>query len=445
MEEDKKIEIYTGDSLSNTIPTSNTEEIVTTSYKPTEAESLRLQAQADQEEKAAIDRNKLKDEEKGLYGSLSDFGSYVGKSLKNFATEFPNKVEEAYNDPKRRFALMLSLKTLDEASRYKPLTEARSPLGQIAKNVTDVISEDIALKQKTRKLDIEEVKATAALKKALQGPNRMYASPAEKAMEKDIENFQKAEDIRLAGKNVLEQRFDLMRSAATKGQTLPTGLVEDALLPIKEVLLFLKPEDRNKYDQLISDYTGKDISRMSLQDQVTFQQQLNSLTTQAAIAYAKNLYPVSEKDLEQLFKGFGSGRLTGEALTRLIASQKATDEFADLNATTYFDLIKKDPGNLQAKIDARKIVESQLKTQNEKLVNPEILKKLYGIDDPKQASNFQLSTAKYYSQIAPTVPRDKDINLYSSIKESREKDVIQQKQIGDQILREFNQSRKTVK
>jgi len=440
MEEDKKIEVYTGDSLSNTIPTSNIQEGTVL----TGEDALRSQVQADQETQAAVERNKT-EENKGLTGTLSDFGSYVGKSLKNFATEFPNKIEETYNDPKRRFALMLSLKTIDEASRYKPLTEARSPLGQIAKNVTDVISEDVAQRQKTRKLDIEDIKATAALMKAKQGPNRMYASPAEKAMEKDIENFQKTEDIRLGSKNVLEQRFNLMQAAATKGQTLPTGLVEDALLPVKEVLLYLKPEDKNRYEKLLTDYTGKDINRMSLQDQVTFQQELNSLTTQAAIGYAKNLYPVSEKDLEQLFKGFGSGRLTGEALTRLIASQKATDEFADLNAKTYFDLIKKDPGNLQAKLDARKIVEFQLKEQNEKLANPETLKKLYGIDDPKQATNFQLSTAKYYSQIAPTIPKDKDINLYSSIRETREKDVIQQKQIGDQILKEFNQSRKPVK
>lgn len=439
MEEDKKIEVYTGDSLSNTIPTSNIQEGIVLKGE----DALRSQVQADQETQAAVERNK--EEDKGFTGTLSDFGSYVGKSLKNFATDFPNRIEETYNDPKRRFALMLSLKTIDEASRYKPLTEARSPLGQIAKNVTDVISEDVAQRQKTRKLDIEEVKAMASMKKALQGPNRMYASPSEKAMEKDIENFQKSEDVRFTGKNALEARFDLMKAAATKGQTLPTGLVQDALLPVKEVLLFLKPEDQNKYNQLLSDYTGKDINAMNMTDQVTFQQQLNSLTTQAAIGYAKNLYPVSEKDLDQLFKGFGSGKLTGEALTRLIASQKATDEFADLNAKTYFDLLKKDPGNLQAKLDSRKMSEAQLKEQNEKLVNPEILKKLYGIDDPKQATNFQLSTAKYYKEISPTIPKDKDINLYSSIRETREKDVIQQKQIGDQILKEFNQSRKPVK
>lgn len=436
MEEDKKIEVYTGDSLSNTIPTGTV---------LTGEDALRSQVQADQENQVVVEKNKKVEEDKGFTGTLSDFGSYVGKSLKNFATDFPNRIEETYNDPKRRFALMLSLKTIDEASRYKPLTEARSPLGQIAKNVTDVISEDVAQRQKTRKLDIEEVKATAALMKAKQGPNRMYASPAEKAMEKDIENFQKNEDVRFTGKNALEARFDLLKAAATKGQTLPTGLVEDALRPVKEVLLYLKPEDQNKYNQLITDYTNKDINAMSLQDQVTFQQQLNSLTTQAAIGYAKNLYPVSEKDLDQLFKGFGSGKLTGEALTRLIASQKATDEFADLNAKTYFDLLKKDPGNLQAKLDSRKTTETQLKEQNEKLVNPEILKKLYGIDNPKQATNFQLSTAKYYKEISPTIPKDKDINLYSSIRETREKDVIQQKQIGDQILKEFNQSRKPVK
>lgn len=444
MEEDKKIEVYTGNSLSNTIPTSNTEEIVTTSYKPTEAESLRLQAQADQEEKAAIERNKLKDEEKGLFGSLSDFGSYVGKSLKNFATEFPNKVEEAYNDPKRRFALMFSLKTLDEASRIKPITEARGPLGQWAKNVTDVIAEDVALKQKTRKLDIEEVKATASLKKALQGPTRMYASPAEAALTDDIKEFQKAEGVRLPQKNILEARFDLLKSAASKGQTLPVGIVDEALLPLKQISQYLKPEDKNKLDDLSGKIGKTSISNMTRDEQIAFQEQLNSLTTQAAIGYAKNLYPVSEKDLEQLFKGFGSGKLTGESLARLIASQKATDEFADQNAMNYFEIVTKEPGNLQARLQAQKITEAQLKQKNEKLVNSEALKKLYNIDDPKQATNYQLSTAKYYSQIVPTIPKG-DINLFDKLKENREKDIIQQKQIGDQILKSYFENKKTIK
>jgi hypothetical protein len=49
MEEDKKIEVYTGDSLSNTIPTS-----VVLSGE----EALRSDNQARQEEQAAVDRNK---------------------------------------------------------------------------------------------------------------------------------------------------------------------------------------------------------------------------------------------------------------------------------------------------------------------------------------------------------------------------------------------------
>ena len=65
MEEDKKIEVYTGDSLSNTIPTS----VVLTGE-----DALRSQVQADQETQAAVERNK--EEDKGLTGTLSDFGSY---------------------------------------------------------------------------------------------------------------------------------------------------------------------------------------------------------------------------------------------------------------------------------------------------------------------------------------------------------------------------------
>ena len=433
MEEDKKIEVYTGDGLSNTVPTS----VVLTGE-----DALRSQVQADQETQAAVERNK--EEDKGLTGTLSDFGSYVGKSLKSFATDFPGKIEETYNDPKRRFALMLSLKTLDEASRYKPLTEARSPLGQIAKNVTDVFSEDIALKQKTRKLDIEEIKATASLKKALAGPNRMYASPAEAALTDDIKKFQEAEGIRLPQKNILEARFDLLKSAASKGQILPVGIVDEALLPLKQISQYLKPEDKNKLDSLEKSIGKTSISNMTRDEQIAFQEQLNSLTTQAAIGYAKNLYPVSEKDLDQLFRGFGSGKLTGESLARLIASQKATDEFADQNSSNYYSIVTNQPGNLQARLQAQKLTESQLKEKNEKLVSSEALKKLYNIEDPKQATNYQLSTAKYYSQIVPTIPKG-DINLFDKLKENREKDVIQQKQIGDQILKEFNQSKKPVK
>jgi hypothetical protein len=103
MEEDKKIEVYTGDGLSNTVPTSNAQEVKAGTLLTGE-DALRSQVQADQETQAAIERNK--EEDKGLTGTLSDFGSYVGKSLKNFATEFPSKIEETYNDPKRRFALM---------------------------------------------------------------------------------------------------------------------------------------------------------------------------------------------------------------------------------------------------------------------------------------------------------------------------------------------------
>ena len=62
MEEDKKIEVYTGDGLSNTVPTS---------VGFTGEDALRSQVQADQETQAAIERNK--EEDKGFTGTLSDF------------------------------------------------------------------------------------------------------------------------------------------------------------------------------------------------------------------------------------------------------------------------------------------------------------------------------------------------------------------------------------
>ena len=441
--EDKKIPVEMGNALPINTQTETT--TLPDQKETITANDLRTQVQAEQDDKEKTDIAKEIVKSKGFLGSLNDFGTYVGQSLEKFATNFPNKVEEAYNDPKRRFALMYSLKSISEGGRYKKLEEARSPLAQLAFNVEKTIEESTAQKQKERKLTLEEIKAQASLTKALKGPARMYPTPGEKSLEKDIDRFNEAEAIRIPQKNILEQRFALLQNALSKGQTLPTGLVDDAFLPIKELLIYLKPEDANAYKQLENKYRGKDLNQMTIPEQVVFQQQLGALTTQAAIGYAKNLYPVSEKDLDQLFRGFGSGKLTGEALTRLIASQKATDEFADVNAKEYFNLLKKDPGNLQAKLDARKTAETQLKEQNEKLVNVDVLKKLYGIDDPKQATNFQLSTAKYYKEISPTIPKDKDINLYSSIRENREKDVIQQKQIGDQILKEFNQSRKPVK
>ena len=48
MEEDKKIEVYTGDGLSNTVPTSNAQEVKAGTVLTGE-DALRSQVQADQE------------------------------------------------------------------------------------------------------------------------------------------------------------------------------------------------------------------------------------------------------------------------------------------------------------------------------------------------------------------------------------------------------------
>lgn len=433
--EDKKIPVEIGNALPITTQTETTtlpdqKEKITTN-------DLRTQIQAEQDDKEKSDVAKEIIKSKGFLGSLNDFGTYVGQSLEKFATNFPNKVEEAYNDPKRRFALMYSLKSISEGGRFKRLEEARSPLSQLAFNVEKTIEESTAQKQKERKLTVDEIKAQASLTKALRGPTRMYPTPGEKSLEKDIDRFNEAEAIRIPQKNILEQRFALLQNALSKGQTLPTGLVDDAFLPIKELLIYLKPEDANTYQQLENKYRGKDLNQMTLPEQVVFQQQLGALTTQAAIGYAKNLYPVSEKDLEQLFKGFGSGKLTGEALVRLIASQKAADEFADANAKNFSFVIKNDPTNISPRLDASRKSETELKAQNEKLVDREVLKKLYNIDDPKVATNFQLSSAKYYSQLSPTIPKDKEINLFEKLKENKVQDVNTQKSVGDQIFKEF--------
>lgn len=433
--EDKKIPVEMGNALPINTQTETT--TLPDQKETITANDLRTQVQAEQDDKEKTDIAKEIVKSKGFLGSLNDFGTYVGQSLEKFATNFPNKVEEAYNDPKRRFALMYSLKSISEGGRYKKLEEARSPLAQLAFNVEKTIEESTAQKQKERKLTLEEIKAQASLTKALKGPARMYPTPGEKSLEKDIDRFNEAEAIRIPQKNILEQRFALLQNALSKGQTLPTGLVDDAFLPIKELLIYLKPEDANAYKQLENKYRGKDLNQMTIPEQVVFQQQLGALTTQAAIGYAKNLYPVSEKDLEQLFKGFGSGKLTGEALIRLIASQKAADEFADANAKNFSFVIKNDPTNISPRLDASRKSETELKAQNEKLVDREVLKKLYNIDDPKVATNFQLSSAKYYSQLSPTIPKDKEINLFEKLKENKVQDVNTQKAAGDQIFKEF--------
>ena len=433
--EDKKIPVEMGNALPINTQTETT--TLPDQKETITANDLRTQVQAEQDDKEKTDIAKEIVKSKGFLGSLNDFGTYVGQSLEKFATNFPNKVEEAYNDPKRRFALMYSLKSISEGGRLKRLEEARSPLAQLAFNVEKTIEESTAQKQKERKLTVDEIKAQASLTKALRGPTRMYPTPGEKSLEKDIDRFNEAEAIRIPQKNILEQRFALLQNALSKGQTLPTGLVDDAFLPIKELLIYLKPEDANAYKQLENKYRGKDLNQMTIPEQVVFQQQLGALTTQAAIGYAKNLYPVSEKDLEQLFKGFGSGKLTGEALIRLIASQKAADEFADANAKNFSFVIKNDPTNISPRLDASRKSETELKAQNEKLVDREVLKKLYNIDDPKVATNFQLSSAKYYSQLSPTIPKDKEINLFEKLKENKVQDVNTQKAVGDQIFKEF--------
>ena len=309
--ENKKIPVDTGKALTSTL---NTENKIENKEEP----------KVDDKEEGAISKF-LKDFSisKGVSkivenagGSIGNFANFTGTALVGISKFIPEKLDEIYEDPKKRANFIRGLYTIAESSGYDP--EFKSPIGKIAKGqlkaeqfLSAEKAEAANTASKSQKALIEQLKLQADMNKPTGIEVDLY---------KDLRDRNK--DVTRAA-NVLpiyNQMKKLVREQFDKGETLKTGAILGQIPGGAQAILDLIPENLRPKDSFLLEKIG---------DAAETNKRIEQLNDQIIVNELSKFVPVSDKDiLVAKRKEPGTGQTQGA----LVKTLRQNDALATLNA-----------------------------------------------------------------------------------------------------------------
>lgn len=309
--ENKKIPVDTGKALTNTL---NTENKIENKEEP----------KVDDKEEGSISKF-LKDFSisKGVSkivenagGSIGNFANFTGTALVGISKFIPDKLDEIYEDPKKRANFIRGLYTIAESSGYDP--EFKSPIGKIAKGqlkaeqfLSAEKAEAANTASKSQKALIEQLKLQADMNKPTGIEVDLY---------KDLRDRNK--DVTRAA-NVLpiyNQMKKLVREQFDKGETLKTGAILGQIPGGAQAILDLIPENLRPKDSFLLEKIG---------DAAETNKRIEQLNDQIIVNELSKFVPVSDKDiLVAKRKEPGTGQTQGA----LVKTLRQNDALATLNA-----------------------------------------------------------------------------------------------------------------
>ena len=355
--------------------------------------------------------------------SASAFIQDVGSNLSAIAQAVPAKIEEISNDPKKKKNFMRGLEIINASSGIKPIGQAKSTVGAIGEGLLKAEKGFIAK-------DLAEAKNRAAMLKASK-TGRNVLDPQEKAL---LDSYTKYSDTEAANKKNYAATFDrynLLKKAAIDQKELPTGALNKIFQGTEQIISeipggeeLLKKLYDNKGDQ----------SSMDPKERITFKNMLGAATKQKIVAQVKELYPVSNKDIEILLQTVGDVGTNPEALRRLVAAQMASRDIA-LNqrkyATKFFNA-----NDLDFKENSFYESEKELADKFRKGVSPDILIEMFGTTE--DITDSGIIAAHYYQSLQPQFKDGKNpFDIYSENKKAKEEsiiDIIEKRQTGKEDL-----------
>ena len=368
-----------------------------------------------------------------LKGALSDIGNSasafvqdVGSNLSAIAQFVPNKIEEISQDPIKKKNFMRGLEIINASSGIKPIGQAKSPLGSIAEGLLKAEKGFIAT-------DLAKAKNRAAMLKASK-TGRNVLDPQEKAL---LDSYTKYSDTEAANKKNYAATFDiynLLKKAAIDQKELPTGALNKIFQGTEQIISeipggeeLLKKLYDNKGDQ----------SSMDPKERITFKNMLGAATKQKIVAQVKELYPVSNKDIEILLQTVGDVGTNPEALRRLVAAQMASREIA-LNQRKYATKAFEN-NDLDFKENSFYASEKELAKSFREGVKEETLIEMFGTTE--DITDSGIIAAHYYQSLQPQFEGGKNpFEIYSENKKATEKniiDIIEKRQTGKEDLPEI--------
>ena len=166
---------------------------------------------------------------------------------------------------------------------------------------------------------------------------------------------------------------------------------------------------------------------LDLKDKVKFKTEFEALVRQATLDLAKQVYPVSEKDLVILQQSLGSVRTYGEALKQMVALQSGVAERNELyfeGLDKYMAQMSKDP-MAKVTIDgvtatgfeqfAKKYADAMLKAKYSIITQDEVNAVLGTGIDVKTLQPFQLSVVANAMKLKPTNLESPDLAVLDTM------------------------------
>ena len=348
-----------------------------------------------------------------IKGALSDVGSSasafiqdVGSNLSAIAQFVPNKIDEIASDPKKKKNFMRGLEIINASSGIKPIGQAKSTVGAIGEGLLKAEKGFIAV-------DLAKLKANK--------DERRYKSGKETALEKlyttYATNFEKSRKDYTS----VDTRFNEIYKLAQGGKVPPTGILESSFSGLEKVLSEVGLLDRA--NKLIG--RNKDSKVFSNEDLIEFKEIFTAATKRQIVGQVKELYPVSNKDIEILLQTVGDISTSPQALRALVAAEKAAKEINESAFGKSYDLAFADGGNSNFRADSQDAAAKELAAKYKDEVRPETLVALYGSSDNPTA--FQIVNAKYHQDLEP-VYKDQEANgffeVFKEKKSKEDKDII---------------------
>jgi len=356
-------------------------------------ENIKKDIDIDKDESYDLDDLK---EGKKPKGGFKSFAENVGTALSGFMDGVEKKLETVYDDKEKRALFLSGLNTMIEGSRYTPLTQAKSPIGQISEGVKKGFLESEAIGQKRTKTEIDKIKATAQLEKALKGEPPRIRNMKEESILKDYGSYKEKYKNDRTKYDALDTRYLEAFKLISEGKEIPTGTLEQLLFPIEKVLAGTELGEKiNKY---FTD--GKLNTKLIDTNNVAFKEILNAASKQAIVSQVKDLYPASDKDIQVLLQGIGDVATTPEALIKLISAQKAASEAYKLEGEIAKNLAFEGK-DINFDINARDLSLQKVAEQYNDQVPDELLVELYGSAD--RSSPFRVAQAYFYSTLKPQI------------------------------------------
>tara|TARA_R100000664_G_scaffold8180_3_gene13603 strand:+ start:169 stop:1461 length:1293 start_codon:yes stop_codon:yes gene_type:complete len=343
-----------------------------------------------------------------ITGSLSTFTETVGKTFENIATEVPKKIEEIYSDKDKKRNFLRGLYIINASSGITPIGQAKSPLGKISEGLLTAEKQFTAEDLKAAEIEAQKLKAL--------NTKRGVLEPHEAALLKNYTKYTEKEDLNRKNYAATFDIYNLLKKATFEKKELPTGVLAKVFQGAEAAITEI-PGGAELLDVVLK--RGGDTEWMNSKQQVTFKNILGAATKQKIVSQVKELYPVSNKDIEILLQTVGDIGTNPEALRRLVAAQMATREIS-LNQRKYASQMFK-KNDLDFKENSFYAAEKELADSFRDSVDDETLLAMYGtIED---ISDSGIIAAKYYQDLQYKFDDDQDpfdIFKQSKIKSTEE-------------------------